>query len=83
MGYFVVEVKAKEPAVCHIDFDLFYGLPHAFDTVHVLDEGYLYQCNGVYARTAIVRAVFVFYKVVYEAEVYAAVYFPQEMVFRY
>ena len=29
------------------------------------------------------RQVFVFYKVVYEIEIYAAVYFPQEMVLGY
>ena len=35
---FIIEVQAKEPSVCNIDFDFFDGLPHASDSIQVLNQ---------------------------------------------
>mgnify|MGYP006963806782 FL=1 len=72
--------KAKKPSISYIYFDFLYGLPHAFDTIQVLDEWKLYQHDRVHAGASIIRAVLVHYKAIDEVPVNRFINDPQKMI---
>ena len=73
-------IQSKKPAVCDIYLDLFDRLPHTFDPIEVLDEGDLNKHNRIHAGASVIRAVFIFYKVIDKVPVDRFINQSQHMV---
>ena len=43
----IIKFKSKEPTVSHVYFNLFDCLPHAFDSIQVLNKRYLNKRNRI------------------------------------
>lgn len=63
--------------------DLFHGLTHAFYSIEILNEWYLYQHDGIHTGTAVIRTVFFFNQIINKIPIDCFINQSQHMVLRY
>ena len=76
MWHLIHHIQTKKPPVSNIYLDFFAGLPHAFDSVEILDKGNLDQHHRIHTWTSVILRVFWGYKIIYEVPVDCFIYNP-------
>ena len=80
MWHLIHHIQTKKPSVGNIYLDFFAGLPHAFDSIKILDQRNLNQHHRIHAGASVVWRIFLDYKVINEVPVNCLVYDSQKVI---
>ena len=80
MWHFIHHIQTEKPSVSNIYLDFFTCLPHAFNSIKILDKRNLDQHHGIHAGPTIVLGILVDYKVINEVPVNCLVYDSQKVI---
>ncbi len=80
MRHLIHHIQTEKPSVGNIYLDFSASLPHALNSIEILDERNLNQHDRIHAWASVVVRVFVNYKIINEVPVNCLVYNPQKMI---